>query len=175
MAFRAILAALVLLPALVFTKEPAKAELTLKDADGHRVRLSDYRGKVVVLNFWATWCGPCNAEMPALVEAEKTYGSRGVVFIGVSLDDAKSRSEVPAFLTKYHVTFPIWLGASGDDLDKLAMGPAVPATAFLDPEGRIVSRIWGQFREEELKERLEWLTGARHGPGPPPVVKHLDK
>jgi thiol-disulfide isomerase/thioredoxin len=154
---------------------PPKADLTLKDSEGHRVRLSDYRGKVVVLNFWATWCGPCNAEMPALVEAEKNYGTRGVVFIGASLDDAKSKSKIPEFLGKYHVTFPIWLGATADDLAKLAMGPAVPATAFFDQEGHIVSRIWGQFREEEVKERLEWLTGPRTGPAPPALVKHLDQ
>ncbi len=160
---------------LLLAKDPPKAELTLKDADGHRVRLSDYRGKVVVLNFWATWCGPCNAEMPALVELEKTYGARGVVFIGASLDDAKTKPQIPAFVSKYQVTFPIWVGATGDDLDKLAMGPAVPATAFLDPEGRIVSRIQGQFRDAEVKQRLEWLTGPRTGPAPPALVKHLDK
>ena len=123
-------------------KEAPRAELSLKDADGRRVRLSEHRGKVVVLNFWATWCGPCNAEMPALVEAEKSYSSRGVVFIGASLDDSKSKAQIPGFLSKYHVTFPVWLGATSDDMAKLGMGPAVPATAFLDREGHIVARIW---------------------------------
>jgi len=168
----AILSGLIFVP-FATTKEP-KAELTLKDADGRRVRLSDYRGKLVVLNFWATWCGPCASEMPTLVEAEKTYSGR-VVFIAASLDDGKSRSNVPEFLNKYHVTFPVWFGATGDDLAKLDMGPAVPATAFIDEDGHIISRIWGQFREPELKERLEWMTGPRTGPAPQAVVKHLEK
>ncbi len=155
-------------------KDPPKAELALKNLDGQRVRLSDLRGKNVVLNFWATWCVPCNTEMPLLVEAEKTYGSRGVVFVGASLDDGKTRKQVPEFVSKYQVTFPVWLGATADDLDRLGMGPAVPATAFLDREGRIVSRVWGQIREEELKERIEWLAGPQTAP-PPPFVKHLSK
>jgi len=152
----------------------SKAELTLKDAAGHKVRLRDYRGKVVVLNFWATWCKPCNAEMPLLVQAEKQYAPRGVVFIAASLDDRKTKDNVPGFLARYHVEFPVWYGASADDLDKLSMGPAVPATAFLDPEGRIVARIEGQMRPGEIQQRLDWLTGASHGPAPQALVRHLD-
>src|ERR1051325_6896929 len=113
-------------------KDLPKAELGLKDSSGQRVRLSDLRGKLVVLNFWATWCGPCKAEMPMLVEAEKKYGSRGVVFIGASLDEPKTRSKIPEFLAAHQVAFPVWVGASGDDLDRLGMGPAGPATPVLD-------------------------------------------
>jgi thiol-disulfide isomerase/thioredoxin len=156
-------------------KEPAPADLTLKDARGQKVRLRDYRGKIVILNFWATWCKPCNEEMPLLVEAEKTYGSRGVVFLGASLDDDKSKKLVPVFLNKYQIGFPIWYDATPDDLQRLKMGPAVPATAFLDQEGHILMRIEGQMRQEELKERLEWLTGDRTGPAPQPLVTHLEK
>jgi thiol-disulfide isomerase/thioredoxin len=65
------------------TKDLPRAELVLKDLKGQRVRLSQLRGKIVVLNFWATWCGPCNAEMPMLVELEKRYSARGIVFIGL--------------------------------------------------------------------------------------------
>jgi len=169
-----LLASALAVPPAGVSKDLPRAELALKDPEGRRVRLSDYRGKLVVLNFWATWCGPCNAEMPLLVGAAKKYSAQGVVFLAASLDDAKSRSKVPDFLARYQVTFPVWLGATADDLAKLAMGPAVPATAFLDAEGRILFRIWGQFRAEEVEERLQWLTGSRSTPAPEAVVKHLD-
>src|SRR5262249_19586074 len=116
---------------------------------------------------------PCNAEMPMLVEAEKTYGSRGIVFIAASLDEAKTKAAIPAFVSKYAMPFFVWVGATGDDLDRLQMGPAVPATAFIDPEGRILAPVGGKRRKDELKDRLEWLTGPRTGPPPQAIVKHL--
>ena len=159
--------------ALALCADVPKADLALQDANGRKVRLQDLRGQPVVLNFWATWCGPCNDEMPMLVDLEKRYAARGVVFIGASLDDAKTRTRIPAFLTQHKVGFPVWYGASGDDLDKLKLGDAVPATAFLDAGGRIVARILGQARADEVKERLDWLTGDQSAPPPPPLVKHL--
>ena len=156
------------------SKEASKADLTLKDIHGKRVRLRDLQGKIVVLNFWATWCGPCNQEMPMLVEAEKEYGPRGVVFVGASLDDEKTRANIPAFLSKYQINFPIWVGAGPDELEKLGLGVAVPDTAFIDAEGRIVARILGEIRKEEIRERLEWLTGKQTGPPPEAKVVHLE-
>ena len=70
--------------------------------------------------------------------------------------------------------YPIWYGASGDELDKLKMGVAVPATAFLDQEGHIVARIMGEMRQGEIEERLNWLLGDRAGPAPAALVKHLE-
>jgi thiol-disulfide isomerase/thioredoxin len=169
------LSVIVLISALSFAGEVPKANLTLKDGSGHKVRLSDLRGKPVVLNFWATWCEPCNAEMPMLVDFEKQYAPRGVVFIGASLDDAKTRDRIPAFLSEHHVGFPVWHGATADDLDELKLGGAVPATAFIDAEGRIVARILGQARLEEVKERLDWLIGDHLGAAPAALVKHLEK
>ena len=151
------------------------ADLTLKDSSGQKQRLRDLRGKIVVLNFWATWCAPCNAEMPMLVDAAKRYAERGVVFIGASLDDSKTKDQIPAFLTKYQVTFPVWYGATGDDMDALKMGEAAPATAFLDAEGRIVARVEGQMTAEEIPERLDWLLGGQKDPAPKALVKHLAK
>ena len=152
---------------------PKVVDLTLKDAAGQKVRLKDLRGKIVLLNFWATWCGPCNAEMPMMVAVAKKYTDRSVVFVGASLDDAKTKAKIPEFLTKYGVTYPIWYGATGDDMDKLSMGEAAPTTAFLDEEGHIVARIWGQMREGEMEERLDWLLGGKKGSAPPALVKHL--
>ena len=108
-----------------------------------------------------------------LVEMERQYTTRGVLFIGASLDDGKTKAQIPSFLAEHHIDFPVWYGATADDLDKLHLGGAVPATAFLDAEGHIVARILGQARPEELKERLEWLTGDRSGAPPEALVKHL--
>ncbi len=168
-----LVALIALVGALAICADAPRADLTLQDAAGKKVRLRDLRGKPLVLNFWATWCGPCKAEMPMLVELEKQYAARGVQFIGASMDDSKTRAQIPSFLAEHHVEFPVWYGASADDLDRLRLGGAVPATAFLDAEGRIVARILGQARLEELKERLDWLTGDRSGPSPEPLVKHL--
>jgi thiol-disulfide isomerase/thioredoxin len=165
--------ALIVLAAALAVSADTKADLNLQDAGGHKVRLRDFRGKPVVLNFWATWCEPCNAEMPMLVDLEKQYAARGVQFIGASLDEPKTRSRIPAFIAEHRVEFPVWVGASSDDLDRLRLGNAVPATAFLDAEGRIVARILGQARPEEVKERLDWLTSDRTAPPPEPLVKHL--
>jgi thiol-disulfide isomerase/thioredoxin len=158
----------------VFAKDPPKADLSLKGLDGKRVQLRDFRGKVVVLNFWATWCGPCREEMPRLVGAEQRYQAYGIVFLGASLDEPKTQGKIAQFIHDNQIDFPIWVGATAEDLDRLDMGPAVPATAFISPEGRIVARVSGEIRPEELKERLDWLTQGQVGPPPKARVVHLE-
>jgi len=149
------------------------AELKLRDLAGRKVRLSDYRGKILVLNFWATWCGPCREEMPMLVEAEKTWTAKGVTFIAVSLDDDHTRTNIPKFIERYRVEFPVWTGASSDELDKLRLGIGVPDTAFLNEEGVIVARVLGEIRRNELDERLDWLTGNRQSPPPLALINRM--
>lgn len=161
-----------LLPLAGLSQHSHEAELALKSIDGQRIRLKDYRGKIVLVNFWATWCGPCNAEVPLLVREEENYRSRGVVFIAASVDDNKSRNQVRAFVSRNQIRLLVCMGADRDDLDRLGMGPAVPATAFLDRQGHIVFRIIGPMRDEELRERLDWLIGSRAGPPPSAFVKH---
>lgn len=157
---------------LVFAAGQApRAELRLKSTDGQPVRLSDYRGKVVVLNFWATWCVPCAAELPMLVQAEKYYNSKGVAFIAASVDDRKTGKSVLDFVNKYNVGFPVWLNATTRHLMSLGMGVAVPSTAFLDREGRIAARVEGQMREDDLRERLDWLLRDRTGPAPSAALR----
>lgn len=167
------LVAAVLFPAIAISKDPRPVDLPLKDLKGQKVRLRDYRGKLIVLNFWATWCVPCREEMPMLVDLEKEYATRGVVFIAASLDDRQTRPQIPDFLTKFNIGFPVLVGASTMDLDDLKLGQALPATAFLDREGRIVARVLGQVSKDQMIERLDWLIGDPSGPAPNPLVQNL--
>jgi thiol-disulfide isomerase/thioredoxin len=155
------------------TKKGAPAELNLTDLDGKKVHLKDYRGKTVVLNFWATWCGPCKDEMPMFVEVSKQWAAKGVTFIGASLDDKKTLKNIPEFLKRYQVEFPVWTGTTGDDLAKLGMGEAVPDTAFIDADGVILLRVQGEIKRPELEERLEWMTGDHSKPSPRALQRNL--
>ena len=168
-----LLAPVLVFPAVAASKNPRPVDLPLKDMNGQKVHLRDYRGKVVVLNFWATWCVPCREEMPMFVAMEKEYAPRGVVFVAASLDDRETRPKIPDFIAKFNIGFRVLTGASTMDLDDLKLGQGLPATAFLDREGRIIARILGQARPGEVKERLEWLTGDKSGPTPEALVKHL--
>jgi len=146
--------------------------LPFKDMNGNKVRVSDLRGRIVVLNFWATWCVPCRAEMPLFVDAAKDYVPRGVAFVAVSLDDRQTKPKIPDFLGEFKMEFPVWTGASTMDLDDLKLGPSLPATAFLDRQGRIAARVLGQITRSELHERLEWLIGDQKSAAPDPLVRH---
>jgi thiol-disulfide isomerase/thioredoxin len=147
--------------------------LKLKDLDGAMQNLSQYRGKTIVLNFWATWCGPCQEEMPMIVQEEQVYRSRGVVFIGVSLDGKNDVEKIRAFATGHKAQYPIWVGAV-DDLERFKLGPGVPATAFIDANGDIVGRVLGEIQKPDLEHRVEWVLGNRQGDPPAALENNLN-
>ncbi|MGH9406042.1 MAG: TlpA family protein disulfide reductase [Terriglobia bacterium] len=161
-------------PAALLAKR-SLPRLKVRDLSGQTESLSPYRGKIIVLNFWATWCEPCQQEMPMLVQEEAKYRDRGVVVIGISLDKPGDENRIRAFLSKYHVTFPVWAGGTADDLDRWKLGPAVPATAFIGPDGKIAGRIMGEMRKPLLEHRLEWMLGHHEGEAPAPVENNLNK
>src|SRR3981081_4481802 len=117
-----------LLGILGFSREAA-AQLSLRDTHGDTQDIGRYRGKIVVLNFWATWCVPCRHEMPLLTEMQKRYQDKGVVVLGASVDDEKSQPQIQPFAEKNKIAFPLFMGATTDQMQELQLGEMIPATA----------------------------------------------
>lgn len=164
---------------MAFAQQPEvdlqPVELVLRDQGGAEQKLSSYRGRIVILNFWATFCVPCREEMPMLVKLRREYAARGVEVIGPSADDEKTQPQIAPFLKKQKIDFPIWLGATTDHMKALGLGEALPATAVIDRDGRIVGRILGPLEEKDLRTRIEWLLGNRAGTEPSPVLNTFEK
>ena len=133
-------------------KAPA---LELKDLRGRTHRLGDYKGKVVLLNFWATWCPPCRAEVPDLVRWQREYGGRGLQVIGVTYPPT-NLTDVRRFLRRHKVNYPVLLGA----LENKALffeGETLPVTVIIDREGNVRERIEGILLPEEFEEKVKPL------------------
>src|SRR5262249_45266864 len=132
-------------------------ELSLKDADGKTYNLSDYRGKIVVLNFWATWCVPCKEEMPIFTEAYKRYNQRGLVILAASLDDARTRKYIPKFVQRFKIEFPVLVDATSTTMQQMGLGDSVPSTLFFDEKGNVAGKIVGQANKKDVLSRIERL------------------
>jgi len=136
--------------------EPAPS-LELRDLKGAAHRLQDYRGKPVVLNFWATWCVPCATEMPLLNEMQTRYKGK-VLFIAASVDDDDMKAAVQSFIKKHKGSaLTVMTGASLDSLNDFHLKPVMPGTVFIDSDGNIVDRLSGALKRSELEERLKKL------------------
>ena len=150
-------------------------ELSWRDIHGNTQNLDNFKGTIVVLNFWATWCVPCQHEMPLLAEIQKKYEDKGVNVLGASVDDEKSQNLIQPFWEKNKISFPLLLGASTDQMQKLKLGEAIPATAFFDADGNLVGRVLGELDKSDLEKRLEWMLGNHHGKAPPEFVNGFRK
>ena len=152
-------AAIFLVMVLNAQAKPAP-DFTLKSLDGRTVRLANLRGKVVLLNFWATWCAGCKVEMPRLVKQHQRHHSQGLIIIGVSMDDAGD-DVVTRFVKANHVNYTI---ARGNDAVAKAYGGVryLPQTFVIDRNGEIVASIAGPPEERELEVVINrLLEGAR--------------
>jgi peroxiredoxin len=131
-------------------------DFRLKDLSGKQVKLSDYRGKVVVINFWATWCAPCRSEVPDLVRLRELYHDRGLEVIGISLDDEEDREEVVKFVKSFKVNYPVVMG----DLEVFrAYGQidSIPVTFVIDKRGAIRYHHIGMITFDEVEGQVKSL------------------
>ena len=134
-------------------KSTAAPDFSLETLDGKNLRLSDLRGKAVLLNFWATWCGPCKIETPWLVQLQKEYGSQGLQVIGVAMDDS-GKDDIEKFAKDMGVNYPVLLGkeAVGDAYGGV---PALPESFFIGRDGKIVDRIIGLKGRGEIEDAIK--------------------
>lgn len=153
-----------------FSTAYGQTQLALKDTEGKIHSLSDYRGKIVVLNFWATWCKPCKEEMPLFAAAAKRYRDRGVVVLAASLDDKTTRKYVPKFVRAHKMEFPVILGATPEIMKQVGLGETIPSTVVFDQQGNIVGKIIGLAKKNDVLHRIEWLLGNHRGVPPIPIT-----
>ncbi|MFZ0759658.1 MAG: TlpA disulfide reductase family protein [Candidatus Sulfotelmatobacter sp.] len=132
---------------------------SLQSLDGKTMRLSDLRGKAVLLNFWATWCGPCKIEMPWFIDLQKQYGSQGLQIVGVAMDDA-SREDIAKFAKDMGVNYPILIGKEsvGDEYGGV---PALPESFFISRDGKIVDKILGLEGKAEIEDAVRKALNTR--------------
>ncbi len=134
-----------------------EVELVLKDIFGVEQKLSSFRGRIVILNFWATYCGPCVKEMPDLAAVQNHYAALGVQVIGASAETLAEQKEVRKFITDLKINFPVWLGATTEDMARFGLGPALPGTAVIGRDGKIVAIYPGTVTLADLKKQLDLL------------------
>jgi thiol-disulfide isomerase/thioredoxin len=136
-------------------KRKGAPRLSLFDLDGQKRQLSQLKGKIVVVNFWATWCGPCKAEMPEFTKVHAEYRDRGVEFVGAANETRAARDKVQEFVRRLEIQFPIWLEASLDHMEAFKVGPGLPATVIVDSQGRVAARITGVTDAVQLRALLD--------------------
>lgn len=145
--------------------------LKFKDMAGHAVRLDSLHGHIAVLNFWATWCGPCKEELPRLSALQAAYAKQGVEFVAISVDEPKDFGKIAPFFEQQKIALPVWTGADLGTLGRLGFGNVVPATLVLDAQGDVVGRIEGEARDADVRGYVDWLLDGRQGKAPPQRIK----
>ena len=148
-------------PAAAGSPEP---DVMLKTMDDKNVTLADYKGKVVLVNFWATWCEPCLGEIPDLIQLQRKYNSRGFTILGVAMDE-EGKSVVAPWVEKQRFDvngqkepfdYPILIG-NGDVADKFGGLLGYPTTVLISRDGKQVKRITGPISEDEISKTIESL------------------
>src|ERR1041384_479742 len=144
-----------LAPAKVVRQEATAPQFELKDINGRAVRLSDYHGKVVLINFWATWCPPCRAEMPELVRLQREHAKRGLQIIGITYPPEK-KTRVRTFARSLKVNYPIILGTRQIKA-RFSSDETLPLTVVINRDGKVSEIISGILLREEFDEKIKPL------------------
>ena len=134
--------------------KPAPMDFTLKDMNGDDLELASLKGSVILLNFWATWCGPCKIEIPGFVELQDEYGDEGFQVLGLSVDDTPE--QIRAFATQFAVNYPMLVGLGREDFQD-AYGPiwGLPVSIWIDREGTLCKTHMGIASKEDFEEVLK--------------------
>ena len=149
----------------IFGNGQTPPSIDLQDINGGHHKLEDYKGKIVLLNFWATWCVPCAGEMPLLGEMQSRYKDK-IVIIAASIDDPADKDKLQPFLEKHKAgNLTLMVGPTLDTLSDLHLG-SLPDTMFFDADGKLLSKSVGALKRPDLERRLAQMTGA---PAPKPV------
>jgi peroxiredoxin len=135
-------------------------DFALESLDGETVRLSDFHGKVVLLNFWATWCGPCKIEMPWFEQLQRQYGPQGLQVIGIAMDGT-GKSEIAEFANNLGVDYLILLGKE-DVGDAYGGVQFLPATFYISRDGKVADKVLGLKGRAEIEENVKKALVQRH-------------
>ncbi len=139
--------------ATVAAKGHDAPDFVLTDLQGKTLKLSDLRGKAVVLNFWATWCPPCKAEIPLFVELQKRYGAQGLQIVGVSMDDG-DQNDVEKFAAENSINYPILFGKE-KVAEQYGGIEYLPTTFYIDRSGVVIARVFGQPERAEIEQNVK--------------------
>ena len=135
-------------------------EIVVETLGGQDARLSDFAGKTVLLDFWATWCKPCVKMMPQLQKLQDAYADKGLVVAGVSIDEGKDRvKKIERFLKKVKVSYPIFTDAKENPAWNQFKVKAIPAVFLIDADGQIVAQWTGEVDHATIKDALEGRLG----------------
>jgi thiol-disulfide isomerase/thioredoxin len=137
-----------------------EVELKLTDLSGSQQSLGSLKGRVVILNFWATYCIPCKSEMPDLAAIQNEYAALGVQVIGASTDEIGDRQKVLEFVKETKINFPVWMGAGTADMLRFGLGSALPGTVVIGKEGQIAKVISGVVNQADLKKQIEAMLAS---------------
>ena len=131
----------------------AKLNFSFKNVDGKKVSLSEFKGKVIILDFWATWCVPCKAEIPGFIELKKKYGAQGLEIIGLSVDDSLNTAK--KYATEMKMNYPVLLAEGKEDILKAYDPiPSIPVSIIIDRKGSIVARHLGILTMDVFEKEI---------------------